>query len=300
MNNDLGRFIFLYENFIEKDELWKEKRELSKAEAWIYILFQANHKEKMVIHGAKAHKCKRGQFITSLGELQKAFNWGSKNRVKRYLELLKDLKKISTDPLPNSTRITICSYPKYRPERHANGTTAAHERIPTNNIISNNIYTKNFSTFWEKYGGKGNFETASIQWGLLSNDEKEEIFERLPQYIQNTPEKFRRYAENWIDPTKKHWRDKIEGEKSFHTKEQKKFGQWIHSLMLWIKKQEEPMIKHKNYLILPKPEKNMFSASPVKIKSELYHKIKNMSGYVYNINNNREITPEVKEFLKSI
>lgn len=300
--SDLGRFILLYENFIEKDELWQEKRELSKAEAWIYMLVQANHTEKTVIVGQTAHKCKRGQFITSLDKLRKAFNWKSKNKVRRFLSLLQEgCTKIVSEPIQNATRITICSYSKYRPDRNANGTQTERERDPTNNIISNNIYIKGFSDFWKKYGEKGNFESASAQWSRLSKSDKEEIFERLEMYITNTPVKFRRYAENYLDPDKKYWRDKINGEKKFYSREQKRFGQWIHDLMHWIKyKSKEQRILHENYVMLPKPEKNFFHPSGVKVNGKLYHNLKSIDGYNFDYNYDREITEQISKFLENI
>lgn len=80
---------------------------------WMEIILLTNHTEKKTMIGGNLVTIKRGTFHTS--ELKLAERWGvSRNRVRRFLELLESDDMISTNKTVNGTTIKVHNYDVYQ------------------------------------------------------------------------------------------------------------------------------------------------------------------------------------------
>lgn len=80
---------------------------------WSDMVMEVNWKDAKVLIGMMLIDCKRGQCIRRLQGW--ATRWGvSKNRVKRFFDLLKKDQMIDTENINKTTRITICNYDHYQ------------------------------------------------------------------------------------------------------------------------------------------------------------------------------------------
>ena len=120
--------------------IWDSGKSFDERSAWIDLLLMAAHKD--------TKWCKRGEIVTSIGELERRWKWG-RHRVYRFLRN----NQITINGTPNGTTLTIENYGKYQGERIANGTpnstagstpnstpTGTQTRI--NNNYINNEYIK--------------------------------------------------------------------------------------------------------------------------------------------------------------
>lgn len=96
-----------------RDHFLFDFNEPDKALAWIDLLMSANHKEQTVKIKGRAFIVGRGQLCMSQVTLQK--RWGmSQNKVKRFLNLLKDERMVDVQTNDLTTIITICNYEDYQ------------------------------------------------------------------------------------------------------------------------------------------------------------------------------------------
>ena len=116
-----GGYIKLYRK-IQGNFLWTERREFSKAEAWIDILMEANYSAKTATAGDGAVECGRGQSINSLDTWQRRWRWNSKTRVRRFLLMLQDSGMVRYENETKTVRITVCNYDAYNSERNESET----------------------------------------------------------------------------------------------------------------------------------------------------------------------------------
>ena len=128
-------FIKLHRQIIE-NELYKEPRKFSKYEAWIDLLLRANHKEE---DGIQA-----GSFLTSYGELAKAWGW-SKSTTWNFLKYLSQqdmiIFKLNENGTDRRTVVTVAKWDLYQGKRNAkrneNGTKS--ESLPITEKEEKNI-----------------------------------------------------------------------------------------------------------------------------------------------------------------
>lgn len=99
-------------------ELWEEKREFSKFEAWLDLLQSARFDKEIKTEwiNNKEVKFGRGQLIGSIRFLRKRWNWGSNSKVERYLSVLKNKDMIDLKTGQGINIITICKYEDYNKE----------------------------------------------------------------------------------------------------------------------------------------------------------------------------------------
>lgn len=104
---------------------WQEKREYSKAEAWLDLLqearFAIDGEGKRLIND-KLIKWGYGELPASIRYLKKRWNWRSKTKVKNFLDLLKNEDMITTRVVQGETIVTICNYRIYDPKNTETGT----------------------------------------------------------------------------------------------------------------------------------------------------------------------------------
>lgn len=91
--------------------LWDDP--FGRKDAWIDLLLLVNHKDKKVIFDGKVITVKAGQRITSLRKLSQRWQW-SKDRTKRFLDLLEKEGMITKECDSKKTIITIVNYGFYQ------------------------------------------------------------------------------------------------------------------------------------------------------------------------------------------
>lgn len=121
-------YLALWRKF-QDHPFWKERREFSKAEAWIDLLWEVQHDEnpQRVILGMKTLICNYGESLKSLDTWALRWLW-SKSRVKRFFDLLVELNQIQIKNETITTRITILNYSQYDPKRNGNKTQSKRPR----------------------------------------------------------------------------------------------------------------------------------------------------------------------------
>lgn len=181
--------------------LYKEKRVYSKLEAWYDLLINVNYIDSKTMIKGKLYEVKRGQSIMSLESWGKRWNW-EKSKVRRFLNLLQNDTMIVLNSDNITTQITICNYDSYQAERNANETQTKRKRKSNENqttpieeskeIKNNNIH--DFDKFWTLYGKSTDKQKCLDKFVKLTEDEIKTIFETLPVYLLQTPDK--KYRKN--------------------------------------------------------------------------------------------------------
>lgn len=120
MANEKG-WVKIYRD-IQDNELWKSDEPFDKRAAWIDLISMANHKDNEIVFNGNAVVVKKGQLITSELKLAKKWHW-SKDKVRRYLSLLKRLGMITKECTTKCTTITLVNYSKFQGERTTDNTT---------------------------------------------------------------------------------------------------------------------------------------------------------------------------------
>lgn len=97
---------------IQEHWLWADKP-FSKGQAWIDMLMLANHEDKQILLGRKIIDVKAGSFITSEVKLAERWEW-SRQKVRDFLDLLKEEKMIAKVSDNKKTTIFIENYAEYQ------------------------------------------------------------------------------------------------------------------------------------------------------------------------------------------
>ena len=101
--------------------LFRDKREFSRLEAWVWMLSEAAWKPHQREIGGKVVTLRRGQFCHSIRFMADAWGW-SKSSVDRFLTRLKTETMIGTDAGTGSLILTICNYERYQLAPSTTGT----------------------------------------------------------------------------------------------------------------------------------------------------------------------------------
>ena len=89
--------------------------------AWIDILLMVNHQEKKITINGKLVTIKRGEKLTSIVKLADRWHW-SRNRVKRFLDLLEQDAMCTTNRSAFGTTLKVSNYAEYRDFQRVNRT----------------------------------------------------------------------------------------------------------------------------------------------------------------------------------
>lgn len=118
--NEKGGYIAISRKLFQH-ELFTEKREYSRFEAWVDLIqlcaFEENN--SMLFKG-RVITWGRGQTIASVRYLQQRWSWKSVDKVFCFLELLRSQEMIQTDKEQGIGRITLCKYDDYNPKPNRN------------------------------------------------------------------------------------------------------------------------------------------------------------------------------------
>lgn len=176
-------YIPLARTFFENN-LWTEKRELSRAEAWIWLIATARYSDglkKEIIKG-RLIKWERGQLVGAMRFLQKAWHWKSIHKVQTYLEFLKSEQMITTDDSQGINIITLLNYENYNQN---SGTSTGTKRVQINGdtptIYGTNGYSEGTPTDTARVQPGYTEGTPGIQNSNKGNKVIKEITKESPE-----------------------------------------------------------------------------------------------------------------------
>lgn len=148
----------------QEHQFWKEKRVFSRAEAWIDILWEAQHKEEpvQVILKQKILVCNYGETLKSIRTWARRWGWGEA-KTHRFLKLLKTLGQIDTVSETVTTRIKVLNYKEYDPRNSKSETQMEHNwNTSETQVMTDNNDKK------EKKDNKETFMSDSIEYQLAN------------------------------------------------------------------------------------------------------------------------------------
>lgn len=119
-NKKLG-FVPVYRS-VQKNMLWTSSEPFDSRSAWIDLLLSVNHEEQILKIGQSARLVRPGQMWTSYVKLANRWKW-SRERVYRYIKLLKSEKMVTVDATPKGTLLTLVNYEMYALRGNTNETT---------------------------------------------------------------------------------------------------------------------------------------------------------------------------------
>lgn len=185
---------------------------------FIHLLLTANYETKTW----KGIEVPRAHLITGRHKLSQTL-WMTEREVRTCVERLKTTKEIAITSTRGFSLWHVINYERYQSEwpekrpqkRHANDnqTTTTKEdknikNIETYTSIISWEWDSQFEKFWEMYGKKVDRKKTETAFNRLSQKDKDEIFLKLPVYIESRPEiQFRKnpltwlHGRNWEDET---------------------------------------------------------------------------------------------------
>lgn len=111
MANKKKGYIKLYRS-LQEHWLWLSDEPFDDRSAWIDLIMMANHEDKKIKIGRNIITIHAGQMWTSYVKLANRWNW-SRERVYRYIKMLKMDGMIEIFATPNGTSLTIVNYGRF-------------------------------------------------------------------------------------------------------------------------------------------------------------------------------------------
>ena len=186
---------------------------------WCYCLLRANYKERTILFEAEEITLSPGQFIT--GRLQGAKDCYMKpSTFRNQLKKLQSLDKLDIKSDNKKSLVTIINWGLYQDssdgvdskENNKRTTKGQQKDTDKNSRILeqkelNNVHS-DFNRFWNLYDKKISKTKCYQLWTKLIDEEKENIFAVLPEYIKSTPDKqYRKHPLTYLRI--KAWEDEI-------------------------------------------------------------------------------------------
>jgi len=189
----MSGWIKLHRKFLDWE--WFNKSEA--VHLFLYMLLKANHKDGKW----QGVDVKRGQFISSLGNISNATGL-SIQVIRTNLKRLEKTSEIEVKSTSQFTIVTICKYECYQQENETTNKQLTNEQQTTNKRLTTNKNEKNnkeinidyFDKFWTLYGKSIDKQKCLDKFVKLTEDEIKTIFETLPVYLLQTPDK--KYRKN--------------------------------------------------------------------------------------------------------
>ena len=234
MNNSQG-WISLHRKICENDLWFLEP--FTKAQAWIDLVLNTNHKDGVMNIRGNVIPIKRGQIGWSQITMTKRWKW-SRQKVRRFLEYLISNEMIQIDNseiTPRQTQktiqqksgmkskyltsiTTIINYNSYQSGQETIQQTIQQKdnRRYTNNNVNNvnKEYICSFETFWKQYPKKVAKKKAETIFKRLATSKKkeQEIMKGLGEYIkkwrtEKTDTKFIPNPITWLNQGR--WEDDV-------------------------------------------------------------------------------------------
>jgi DNA-binding transcriptional MerR regulator len=153
------------------------------------MLIKANHKDAKW----QGNDVKRGQFISSLGNISNATGI-SIQQIRTILKKLEKTSEIEVKSTSQFTIVTICKYECYQDENESTNKPLTNNQQTTNKPSTTNKNDKKeknilFDEFWTLYSKSVDKQKCLDKFEKLSDEEIKSIFETLPFYIIQTPDK---------------------------------------------------------------------------------------------------------------
>jgi len=179
---------------LKKHWIWIDAE---KFRAWITILMEVNHDDKMVLIQGELIECKRGQSIKSIGTWAKEFRWTPK-KFRTFLKVLENDSMIVREGLHKTTRITVCNYDSYQDKGQTKGTQKANrgqtegkQRATNKNVknvknVKNNINKGAKTKISEPYFDKG----VLIEPKIVEQPEYKSVGNELRQWANDNPKQW--------------------------------------------------------------------------------------------------------------
>jgi len=172
-----GGWVKLYRKILD-NSLWNEKRVFSKAEAWIDIILNANHKDNKILIDGELIAVEKGQWLTSEIKLSNRWNW-SRSKVRRFLDVLSMEKMCIKNGTTKYTTLTVVNYGFYQggdtTVETTDDTTERQQTIQQtihkqeckkvkNENKKDMSYSPDFESFWKEYPNKKGKSAAFRCW----------------------------------------------------------------------------------------------------------------------------------------
>lgn len=153
--------------------LWEDKP-FSRAQAWIDLIYLANHETKDFVQGGTLINGKRGNVYRSKTWLAERWGW-SRKKVTSFLNLLEKEKMVLVNGIRlgtvNGTVITIVNYGKFQDVRTMKGTVKGTVKEPSRNregTVKEHIQEP-IRTYKEPI--RNNMPTAGPEEDVLTNED---------------------------------------------------------------------------------------------------------------------------------
>jgi DNA-binding transcriptional MerR regulator len=181
----MSGWIKLHRKFLDWE--WFNKSEA--VHLFLYMLIKANHKDAKW----QGNDVKRGQFISSLGNISNATGI-SIQQIRTILKKLEKTSEIEVKSTSQFTIVTICKYECYQDENESTNKPLTNNQQTTNKRSTTNKNDKKekkilFDEFWTLYSKSIDKQKCLDKFEKLSDEEIKSIFETLPFYIIQTPDK---------------------------------------------------------------------------------------------------------------
>jgi DNA-binding transcriptional MerR regulator len=181
----MSGWIKLHRKFLDWE--WFNKSEA--VHLFLYMLIKANHKDAKW----QGNDVKRGQFISSLGNISNATGI-SIQQIRTILKKLEKTNEIELKSTSQFTIVTICKYECYQDENETTNKPLTNNQQTTNKQSTTNKNDKKekkilFDEFWTLYSKSVDKQKCLDKFEKLSDEEIKSIFETLPFYIIQTPDK---------------------------------------------------------------------------------------------------------------
>lgn len=160
--------------------LWQEKRQMTRFEAWLDLIQTAAYAPETVLAEGRRLNLRRGELVASVRYLGVRWNW-DKNRVSRFIDLLRSEAMIETRNETGISIIKLCKYELYNPPRDETGTvahTATGQRRDSDGTNRKKGEegkekdsappTHGFDEFWQAYPKKHSRRSAQEAWKVLN------------------------------------------------------------------------------------------------------------------------------------
>lgn len=122
-------WIKLYNQTLDSD-FWADPDPFSLRDAFIHVLIAANWRDGVTRRNGHRVVIHRGQWLTSIRKLMDTFRW-SKNRVYRWLKVMKDYGMIESENLGFGTLLTVVNYDRFQISQDTDGHRDGHETEDT-------------------------------------------------------------------------------------------------------------------------------------------------------------------------
>jgi hypothetical protein len=181
----MSGWIKLHRKFLDWE--WFNKSEA--VHLFLYMLIKANHKDAKW----QGNDVKRGQFISSLGNISNATGI-SIQQIRTILKKLEKTNEIEVKSTSQFTIVTICKYDCYQDENETTNKPLTNNQQTTNKRSTTNKNDNKekkilFDEFWTLYSKSIDKQKCLDKFEKLSDEEIKSIFETLPFYIIQTPDK---------------------------------------------------------------------------------------------------------------